>query len=407
MNKKQVYLSKIKIKNYKSIKNLEIDFHPDFNILIGRNGSGKTNVLSLSFMSLWSNFDDVENNFETEINIKDKNKLFQLYSTKEDKPIEPKDILRSEKRDDYSFQLNVFDNKNNLQKSISEINLIKDELSDFYTTFIRHGLPKKHLYFFEEPFSYTFSKNNSKEIKAVIRDTQTPYFIRFFAMYYQIFYLDKYNEFVSKEIVVSDVYDFFNINYRTNLKHILGKFTEIEDVKLNGGLFINEIDKGAFSIKNIFFEFKIYNKWLPFSSLSDGLQRIIIILSEVAIEQIRTKPFSKEKSQTDEEYNEINVSKRIVLLEEPELGIHPHLLFKFMTFLKEASQRNQIIISTHSPEILDHLDKDELDKIIICTNQKDVGTHLKRLSKTEIEAAQDYMADLDLSDYWKHSDLER
>jgi AAA15 family ATPase/GTPase len=41
----QTYISKIRFKNYKSIKNLEIDCHPGLNIIIGQNGSGKTNFV--------------------------------------------------------------------------------------------------------------------------------------------------------------------------------------------------------------------------------------------------------------------------------------------------------------------------------------------------------------------------
>ncbi len=398
MNKNKIYLSKIKMKNYKSIKNLEIDFHPDLNIIIGKNGSGKTNVLKLAYMSLRSIFNDVENDFETEIEIKDKDSLFQLHSAKKNKPIELEDILRSEKRDDYSVQLNIFDNENNLKKEINEIDSIQGKLYGL-SILIGHGLPKGHLYFFEEPFSFNFSKRDANEIKEVIRDGHTPDFIRSFAIHYHFFYLSRYGEFITKEIIRNDIYDFLNKNYRLNFKHILSKFSEIEDVRLNKGLFVNEVDKETFSVKNIYFEFKIHNKWLPFSYLSDGLQRTVIILSEIAFEQIQDNERYKEERAI--------LRQKIILLEEPELGIHPHFLFKLMTFLKEAGQKYQIILSTHSPEILDHLNKDELDRIIICTNKDDYGTRLKHLSETEIKEAQDYMEDLDLSDYWKHADLER
>ena len=40
-----MYLKKIHIKNYKAIKELDIELKPGVNLLIGDNGAGKTSVL--------------------------------------------------------------------------------------------------------------------------------------------------------------------------------------------------------------------------------------------------------------------------------------------------------------------------------------------------------------------------
>jgi predicted ATP-dependent endonuclease of OLD family len=53
-------------------------------------------------------------------------------------------------------------------------------------------------------------------------------------------------------------------------------------------------------------------------------------------------------------------SNSIILVEEPELGIHPHQFHLVMEFLKEVSTRNQVIITTHSPRDLDLVSKSEL-----------------------------------------------
>jgi recombinational DNA repair ATPase RecF len=42
-NNKKAYISKVHLKGYKSIRDLEIDFKPGLNVIIGPNGSGKTN----------------------------------------------------------------------------------------------------------------------------------------------------------------------------------------------------------------------------------------------------------------------------------------------------------------------------------------------------------------------------
>ena len=40
-----MYISKVKIKNYRSIKDLTINFNPGKNIIVGKNNSGKSNII--------------------------------------------------------------------------------------------------------------------------------------------------------------------------------------------------------------------------------------------------------------------------------------------------------------------------------------------------------------------------
>src|ERR1700677_3315920 len=41
-----MYLKNIQIKNYRTIKNAQVNFEPGLNILIGKNGTGKSNLLN-------------------------------------------------------------------------------------------------------------------------------------------------------------------------------------------------------------------------------------------------------------------------------------------------------------------------------------------------------------------------
>lgn len=40
-----MYISKVKIKNYRSIKDLTINFNPGKNIIVCKNNSGKSNII--------------------------------------------------------------------------------------------------------------------------------------------------------------------------------------------------------------------------------------------------------------------------------------------------------------------------------------------------------------------------
>lgn len=94
------------------------------------------------------------------------------------------------------------------------------------------------------------------------------------------------------------------------------------------------------------------------------------------------------------------------MVEEPELGIHPHQLTKILEFLKNESREKQVIISTHSPLVLDVLKEDELDRITIAKYEN--GTKFYKLGKQEINKAKKYINEVgELSYYWLHSDLEK
>ncbi len=105
---------------------------------------------------------------------------------------------------------------------------------------------------------------------------------------------------------------------------------------------------------------------------------------------------------------ETNKIDKIILLEEPELGIHPDQLHKLLLFLRQQSEKHQIIITTHSPQVLDMLNEDELDRITICELDEKKGTQFRKLKKAQIATAKQYMSEqgLFLSDYWRYGSLE-
>ena len=65
--------------------------------------------------------------------------------------------------------------------------------------------------------------------------------------------------------------------------------------------------------------------------------------------------------------------RRLVAIEEPENNIHPTALGEFTRFLTELSHAMQILITTHSPYLLDFLE----DPSVVCVvkHDGDKGTH--------------------------------
>ena len=72
----------------------------------------------------------------------------------------------------------------------------------------------------------------------------------------------------------------------------------------------------------------------------------------------------------------------LVCIEEPELGLHPDILPSLADLLREASERCQLIVTTHSDILVDALTETP-ESIVIC--EKENGqTRLKRLEKNEL-----------------------
>lgn len=72
----------------------------------------------------------------------------------------------------------------------------------------------------------------------------------------------------------------------------------------------------------------------------------------------------------------------LVGIEEPELTVHPGAIPVLYDFFRQASQKSQVLLTTHSPELLDLLDVDEVRVV----ERKDGVTHIAPLAEEQREA---------------------
>ena len=72
----------------------------------------------------------------------------------------------------------------------------------------------------------------------------------------------------------------------------------------------------------------------------------------------------------------------LICLEEPELGLHPDILPKVADLLLEASERTQLIVTTHSDVLVDAMT--ERPEAIVTCEKIDGQTHMRRLSRDEL-----------------------
>ena len=145
-------------------------------------------------------------------------------------------------------------------------------------------------------------------------------------------------------------------------------------------------------------EYLIGGDWLPFSALSDGTKRIFYLVGELVTSRMI---WSGRENATDVD------NDKIIFLEEPELGIHPDQLQLLLQLIREVSKEHQVIMTTHSPQTLDMLSAQELDRITICEFIPGKGTQMRKLSTAKKNKAKAYLRDSGfLSEFWRFSNLE-
>ncbi len=388
--KTKTYLKNAKLSGYKSIKKLSIDFEPSLNIIIGKNSAGKSNFLEFIDRCLWLEYTGLYN-FSSELEFQNDDTYTIKAELKTITKIENNLVLPTNTEIKQTFYKN---DKDQLDLTFFLINQF------FYgSNFVKHGIPTTYN-LIDKPYSFNFAlKEFPFLLQSQLLDSQTPHSIKKFI--HSFFQLSMY-QYDEKLPIIPQIKTKILIAFETleNIKNHLQKITSIQDIRLNENFNIYyEENKKQFTINNIFLEFKIFNDWLPFSCLSDGTKRIVYIVMEVLSNITIHKKIGLQNR--DDSIN------RIILIEEPELGIHPHQLHQLMIFLKEQSHDKQIIMTTHAPKAIDILDDSELNKIILAFNTSENGTQLRHLSEKEIVKGKKYMQEDFLSDYWIYSDLEK
>ena len=72
----------------------------------------------------------------------------------------------------------------------------------------------------------------------------------------------------------------------------------------------------------------------------------------------------------------------LICIEEPELGLHPDILPKLADLLVQASQRTQLIVTTHSDLLVDAM-TEHPEAVVVC-EKHDGKTEMRRLKKQEL-----------------------
>lgn len=388
----RIYLKKARLKGYKSIIDTEATFQPGINIIIGDNGSGKTNFLEALYESLenyafqpeetgYANL-EILNGYGSEVK--------PLYAW--DVKIE-KEILGAGDRLKMPSYLERYKVDASINYRGKEININEYfiNLKDFHVQarINLFGLTKNDVDIFPViAASFTkygiYTPLGTSHILSSIKFVKRKGFslpeggvnvnIGLNTMLLLVFIK-------SMDKGVDEINKVFSTFYNDNLKQPLQQYTIIKDIRLSNGLFVRKENTDTI-VENIQVEFLYQGRWHKWHELSDGTKRLLLIIT-----------------------NTLTQPNGVSFIEEPELGLYPHQLENLLDFFKEYEDRYQFIITTHSPQVLDLLTIKELDRINVVEMTKE-GTKIKKLSpKQKKEAKTFYENEGLMSDYWRFDNL--
>ena len=120
------------------------------------------------------------------------------------------------------------------------------------------------------------------------------------------------------------------------------------------------------------------NAYFNASSLSDGSLRFI------ALATLLLQPESLRPS--------------VILLDEPELGLHPYAITLLASLLKQASVTSQIIVATQSPLLLDHFEPED----VLVADRVNGATTLRRLDGEKLTV---WLEDYSLGQLWEKNEI--
>lgn len=120
------------------------------------------------------------------------------------------------------------------------------------------------------------------------------------------------------------------------------------------------------------------DQYFDASSLSDGTIRFIA-LATLFLQPDQLRP-------------------SLILVDEPELGLHSYALEVLAALVRQASVTTQVIVSTQSSLLLDHFEPED----VLVADRVDGGTQLTRLKSPQLAK---WLEDYSLGQLWEKNEI--
>ena len=409
-------IEKIKVNNFRSLKNFCMDLEDELSLIVGKNNTGKTSVIeSLNkFLNKSSTIEcddfNIEYIMDLEKNLKNeeyefimqgiKLKLFIRYDENDNlsnvsKFLTTLDVENNHIVLDFEYVLN----EDNFQLLKTEyLKFIKENCDKDFEYFFRHNY-KKYFKFIKRSLGYDREKNkeneeiyidleNDQEINNLVnikyisakravdnKDTNNTLSLQSASYYEKIKDNPEMEQSIAdfrKELEETDKK--FDEKYESIFENVLKKVKEFGGLKKDDlNIKIKSLLQQSNILKGNTTVFYNYNEQSNLPENYNGLGYLNLISIIFEIENI-INDFSKEDQKAD-----IN----LLFIEEPEAHTHPQMQYVFInnikSLLKKSSKEKEInlqtIITTHSSHIVSQSDFSDIKYF----NKSNNGTWCKNL----------------------------
>lgn len=89
----------------------------------------------------------------------------------------------------------------------------------------------------------------------------------------------------------------------------------------------------------------------------------------------------------------------VILVDEPELGLHPYAICLLASLIREVSHETQVIVATQSPLLLDYFDPED----VLVADLIEDATVIRRLNAERLAG---WLKDYSLGQLWEKGELE-
>lgn len=341
----------VSIKGYKSIKDQNIAL-TKMNILIGQNGAGKTNFISL-FKFLRNIIEERLKN----ISLKSGSENLLYYGSKQTKQM----VIHLD------FSPNLY--QITLEPAQNDSLFINREQSGFYRDW--GGIYWETITVSEEESNLSHKPSRvSRYVHNVLKDWR----VYHFHDTSESAGVKKYCSIADNKFLFEDASNLAAFLYI--LKNTQKEYFDriVKTVQLVIPFFKDFVlEPNPLNKENIRLEWndKFSDKTFTANELSDGSLRFICMATLLLQVEL----------------------PHMILLDEPELGLHPSAITILAGLLKKASKRSQVIVSTQSVSLVNEFDAED----IIVVENKDAETTFQRL---ELEKLETWLSEYSLGDLW-------